>query len=101
MVPACVLPNGTTAFRVPHSLCNRLFPQIAIQLPAHPEQQEPTSQRQTDDVEQLHRHASEDNPHYHRKRDAVNNDLLTIFRCNASRCHTDHNGIITSEHQIN
>ena len=73
---------------------------FAIHFPTNPRQQDTPGKRQANDREQLLRDSREKNPQHNSHGNAPEDDLATNFRSHLRCRHTDHDGVVPRQSNI-
>ena len=77
-----------------------LRPDLAPQLPRHPQQHQAAGEQQSHDLEELHRHRREPDAHQGRGCDADGDDAGPILRRQPRGGHADHDRVVPREHEV-
>jgi hypothetical protein len=75
-------------------------PQLAVHLPADPQQQNAARQDDADDAQQLHRDRREGDTHDGRSDDAPEDRLPALIGRQASGRHADDDGVVPSQDEV-
>ena len=67
----------------------------------NPQQQQPASEQQPDDGQQLHRDQREADPHHRRSTDAQQDGAILLRLRQPRHRHAHHDGVVPGQHQVN
>ena len=73
---------------------------LAVELPAHPEQQDAAGEKQADDLHELHREQRQEDAQHDRAGDPVEDHLLANGARGAGRGHADHDGVVARQDDV-
>ena len=102
--PSVLVCAASAGPRVERLVGRHLVPavraQLAVHLPADPQQQDAAGQRQADDGEQLGGDQREEDAQHDGGADAPEDDLAALLHRHGGRGHADHDGVVAGQHKV-